>query len=77
MYNSQKYFSNAPPTPEKDRVLKKQVLPVIIYINWHHAQLAISKQKNKLCVVCQYKVLLIDYCAVIVIIVGRKQRSKH
>ena len=43
----------------------------------HHVLLAIFQQKKMRCiVVCQCKVFLIDYCSVI-IIVGRKQGSKH
>ena len=45
-------------------------------INCHHVLLAIFKQKKKRCiVVCQYKVLLIDYCTVIIILVRNRYLS--
>ena len=66
-----KKIQTTSPTPENDWFLKKQVLPIIIYANWHHILLAIFKQKKMRCIMlCQYKALLIDYCTV-VIIVGR------
>ena len=48
------------------------LLLFMLFDSWHHILHALLKEKKMHCtVVCQYKVLLIDYCTVI-INVGRK-----
>ena len=65
-----KTYEQLPPTPENDCFLKKEVLPIIIYVNWHLKPNDIwnacylQTEKIRCIVVCQYKVLFnwLLYC---------------